>query len=109
MDIPVDISASQVRVPRRFEQHYDHGSLVTVDVMLSETSDFEGGTFETSESDDYLLAHPFEKGDLLLFLSHKYHCVAPVEAGERRVLVAEIWEGDECAINGRCEGRCGTS
>ena len=75
--------------------------------MLSNTADFTGGTFETSESDDYLLAHPFEKGDLLVFLSHKYHRVAPVEAGERHVLVAEIWEGAECTIDGRCESRNG--
>merc|ERR1711871_684408 len=31
--------------------------------------------------------------DLLLFLSHKYHCVSPVESGTRNVLVAELWEG----------------
>ena len=63
---------------------------------------FEGGQFSTLEEDDVLKSHAFEKGDLLLFLSHKYHCVAPVDAGERRVFVAEIWEGEARDCAGRC-------
>ena len=78
------------------------GSLVTVDVMLSDAAAFEGGQFSTLEEDDVLKNHAFEKGDLLLFLSHKYHCVAPVDAGERRVFVAEIWEGEARDCAGRC-------
>ena len=85
-----------------FEHHYDQGSLVTVDIMLSDSRSFEGGEFATLESDDVLQGHAFEKGDLLLFLSHKYHCVAPVDAGERRVFVAEIWEGEARDCAGRC-------
>ena len=87
-----------------FERHYDHGSLITIDIMLSDSSSFAGGAFATSEPGDYLLQHPFEKGDLLLFLSHKYHCVSPVESGVRNVLVAELWEGDERIPE---DGRCG--
>ena len=91
-----------------FERHYDHGSLITIDTMLSDSSSFAGGAFATSEPGDYLLQHPFEKGDLLLFLSHKYHCVAPVESGVRNVLVAELWEGDErIPEDGRCDERHG--
>jgi tetratricopeptide (TPR) repeat protein len=85
-----------------YERHYDQGSLVTVDVMLSDAAAFEGGQFSTLEEDDVLKNHAFEKGDLLLFLSHKYHCVAPVDAGERRVFVAEIWEGEARDCAGRC-------
>ena len=76
--------------------------------MLSDSNAFAGGAFATSESGDYMLQHPFEKGDLLLFLSHKYHCVSPVESGTRNVLVAELWEGDEReAADGRCDERHG--
>ena len=73
-----------------FERHYDHGSLITIDIMLSDSSSFAGGAFATSEPGDYLLQHPFEKGDLLLFLSHKYHCVSPVESGTPGLPVAEV-------------------
>ncbi|KAH8097457.1 hypothetical protein JL720_348 [Aureococcus anophagefferens] len=66
-----------------YEQHYDQGSLVTVDIMLSDAAAFEGGQFSTLEEDDY-------------------HCVAPVDAGERRVFVAEIWEGEARDCAGRC-------
>ena len=91
-----------------FERHYDHGSLITIDIMLSDSNAFAGGTFATSETGDYMLQHPSEKGDLLLFLSHKYHCVSPVESGVRNVLVAELWEGDErISEDGRCDLRHG--
>ena len=76
--------------------------------MLSDATAFEGGAFATSEPGDYLLQHPFEKGDLLLFLSHKYHCVSEIESGTRNVLVAELWEGDErMPEDGRCDQRHG--
>eukprot|EP01062_Namystynia_karyoxenos_P053898 TRINITY_DN4390_c0_g1_i1.p1 TRINITY_DN4390_c0_g1~~TRINITY_DN4390_c0_g1_i1.p1 ORF type:complete len:831 (+),score=158.70 TRINITY_DN4390_c0_g1_i1:78-2495(+) len=92
--------------------HYDQDSLVTVDVMLSDPKggDFAGGHFMTQESDgcgkaDYV----FEKGDAVVFVSHKYHCVAPVTAGCRRVMVLEFWKGPERGCPHRCEtvaGRC---
>lgn len=83
-------------------RHYDHGSLATVDIMLSNTADFEGGELMTLETDGALERHAFERGDLLIFQSHKYHCVAPVTAGTRNVLVCELWEGYER----RCPQRC---
>jgi hypothetical protein len=43
-----------------------------MDLMLSSTSDFEGGVFCTLEPDGSLTNHTFERGDLLIFLSHKY-------------------------------------
>jgi len=86
-------------------KHHDFGSLLTMDVMLSDpSSDFSGGTFCTLESDGRMQTHSFEQGDLLIFQSHKYHCVQPLSSGKRRVLVAEIWEG----LPRRCSRRCNT-
>lgn len=82
--------------------HYDAGSLITMDLMLSHTDDFEGGAFSTLEQDNTLLNHQFERGDLLVFLSHKFHSVSPVTQGTRQVLVCELWEG----IERRCPTRC---
>ena len=59
--------------------HLDHGSLVTVDLMLSDTSDFDGGALQTLEADGSLLTHEFERGDALFFLSHKYHAVSALK------------------------------
>ena len=47
------------------------------------------------ESDDTLHPHHFGKGDALVFLSHKAHCVRPVTSGLRQTLVMELWEGEE--------------
>ena len=85
-------------------KHHDWGSLLTLDVMLSDPgTDFEGGAFQTLE-DGAQQTHRFERGDLLIFHSHKYHSVQPVTAGRRRVLVSEIWEG----LPRRCARRCDT-
>jgi hypothetical protein len=82
--------------------HCDYGSLVTIDLMLSDTSEFDGGMFETLEPDGTLLAHPFERGDALVLLSHKWHSVTPLRRGRRNILVSEIWEG----LPRRCAQRC---
>jgi len=93
-------------------RHYDAGSCVTIDVMLSEPD--QGGSFETMErgadGTEALRAHEFRKGDAVCFPSHKYHCVQPVEAGTRVVLIMELWVGEERRCNHRCEqhfGHCG--
>ena len=70
--------------------------------MLSDTSDFEGGVLSTLEPDGSMIEHTFERGDALIFPSHKYHCVTPVTAGRRNVLVCELWEG----LPRRCPQRC---
>ena len=88
-------------------KHYDHGSLLTIDVMLSRAGDFGGGAFRTVEPDGAPVAHRFEPGDALVFVSHKPHHVAPVAHGERRVLIVELWEGDERTCAHRCEVRRG--
>lgn len=90
----------ELRDPR----HYDLDSLVTVDVMLTRRgTDFEGGDFQTMETDGTLQKHAFELGDALLFVSHKRHCVGTVTSGERSVLVCEIWRGVERNCPHRCE------
>jgi hypothetical protein len=87
----------------RQQKHFDHGSLITLDLMLSKPGeDFDGGQLQTLESDSSVLTHPFEQGDLVLFHSHKYHSVTPVTRGTRSVCVLEIWEG----LPRRCPRRC---
>ena len=86
-----------------YPTHYDAGSLVTIDVMLSDSQDYQGGEFSTLEADGHLRTHEFRKGDAICFVSHKFHCVSPVTAGRRHVLVMELWEGEERQCGHRCE------
>lgn len=91
-----------------FPHHHDAGSFLTVDVMLSDPSqDFTGGCFETLEADGSMTQHTFEKGDAMVFVSHKPHCVSQVRSGERRVLILELWEGEERTCGHRCERHWG--
>jgi len=57
-------------------------------------SGLRGGVFHTLGADG-LAAHAFERGDATFFLSQKMHSVSRLDAGERRVLVLELWEGGE--------------
>ena len=108
--------------------HYDKGSLVTVDVMLEAAK--SGGIFETVETVQLLgveaeggagsdagrggervktKSHIMMPGDALVFVSHKYHRVTRVEEGQRRVLVVELWSGVERTCGHRCDmmlGEC---
>ena len=89
--------------------HYDSGSYATIDVMLSAPGvDFEGGHFETLEADGSFDRPRFDRGDALVFCSHKKHCVRPVTKGTRRVLVLEVWFGPHRTCGHRCERREGT-
>mmetsp|Transcript_11010 Transcript_11010/g.32856 ORF Transcript_11010/g.32856 Transcript_11010/m.32856 type:complete len:237 (+) Transcript_11010:156-866(+) len=83
--------------------HVDAGSLVTVDVLLSDG--FEGGAFTTTEAGRAAShADVFRApGDAVLFVSAKAHHVARVESGERRVLVLEFWDGVPRGCPHRCE------
>eukprot|EP00747_Dinoflagellata_sp_TGD_P081442 gnl/TRDRNA2_/TRDRNA2_161301_c0_seq2.p1 gnl/TRDRNA2_/TRDRNA2_161301_c0~~gnl/TRDRNA2_/TRDRNA2_161301_c0_seq2.p1 ORF type:complete len:135 (+),score=22.27 gnl/TRDRNA2_/TRDRNA2_161301_c0_seq2:49-453(+) len=87
--------------------HYDIGSLVTVDIMLEEPN--EGGHFQSLVQHRWT-SQDFEVGDALVFVSHKYHRVDPVVLGCRRTLVLELWSGEERACGHRCDtphGVCG--
>lgn len=87
--------------------HYDAGSLLTLDIMLSTPGvDFDGGEFVAPLADGTCSRVPdFTKGDAIVFLSHKYHNIEPVTRGSRVVLVAELWEGPEK----ECPHRCNTT
>mmetsp|Transcript_111813 Transcript_111813/g.216661 ORF Transcript_111813/g.216661 Transcript_111813/m.216661 type:complete len:289 (-) Transcript_111813:358-1224(-) len=87
-------------LPDRY--HHDTDSLVTLDILLTDSSEFQGGVFQTLEADSTMNPVTWSVGDALVFVSHKYHCVQKVLAGERRVLVLEFWRGPEC----RCPHRC---
>lgn len=76
-------------------KHYDSGSTVTVDIMLTDTEEFDGGQFRTLEADGKFQAYDFEQGDALVFASHKYHCVSALTSGKRSVLVTELWTGGD--------------
>jgi hypothetical protein len=88
------------------DDHYDAGSLFTADVMLSAGSEFEGGTMQSTAVDAggvrRVTSHTFERGDLLVFLSHKTHSVSRLTSGRRRVLIIEFWQGGLCKANHRC-------
>jgi len=76
-------------------RHVDQGSLITIDVLLTERAEIAGGVLQTLEADGELTPHEWEQGDALVFLSHKYHCVSELTAGTRQVLVCELWQGTE--------------
>merc|ERR1712176_567844 len=57
-------------------EHYDAGSCVTIDIMLSQPGrDFDGGCLEFPASSHGSTPDRFHQGDALVFPSHKYHCV----------------------------------
>mmetsp|Transcript_17775 Transcript_17775/g.45973 ORF Transcript_17775/g.45973 Transcript_17775/m.45973 type:complete len:296 (-) Transcript_17775:214-1101(-) len=86
-------------------EHRDYGSLITLDVMLSDANAFEGGQFTTTGEAGRRETHAFSRGSALAFLSLKRHGVRPVTAGERRVLVVEFWQGVDVSVAGRDEGQ----
>ena len=89
--------------------HFDVGSLVTVDVMLEEGG--KGGDFQTVEvggkSGLHIQEYDFRVGDALVFVSHKLHRVSRLVEGRRRVLVVEVWGGEERFCGHRCDVREG--
>ena len=76
-------------------KHVDQGSLITIDILLTDPAEIEGGVLQTLEADGELRSHSWEQGDALVFLSHKYHCVSTLTRGTRQVLVSELWQGTE--------------
>ena len=77
------------------KRHCDQGSLITIDILLTDPADIDGGVLQTLEADGTLLDHSWEQGDALFFLSHKYHCVSELTRGTRNVMVCELWQGTE--------------
>jgi hypothetical protein len=75
--------------------HYDVDSILTIVVLLSNATDFDGGIFRTFESDNIThQEYQMEQGDALCFVSHKFHNIVPITRGIRRSLVMELWQGE---------------
>ena len=85
------------------QRHCDQGSLLTIDILLTDPAEIEGGVLQTLEADGTLLNHAWEQGDALVFLSHKYHCVSELTRGTRQVMVCELWQGTESHAPSRDE------
>ncbi|CAE7461601.1 unnamed protein product [Symbiodinium necroappetens] len=75
------------------EYHFDAGSIVTIVGLVNDKEEFTGGQFQTKEPDGHLQTHELSKGDVICFVSHKYHSITPVTSGKRQALVVELWEG----------------
>lgn len=74
--------------------HNDTDSVITLVAQLSRAEEeYEGGMFRTNELGGFQQEHPMALGDVVCFVSHKYHNVTPVTAGQRRVMVMELWQG----------------
>jgi predicted 2-oxoglutarate/Fe(II)-dependent dioxygenase YbiX len=58
--------------------HYDVDSVLTIVALLFDETTFEGGTFRTYEAYDSQHEHPMAQGDVICFVSHKYHNVVIV-------------------------------
>ena len=102
-EVPGGVPSLSVRVVEHWEYevggglqddyHYDTDSVLTIVVLLSDASDFEGGTFRTFECDGTHMEHTMDQGDAICFISHKYHNIVPLTRGKRRSLVMELWQG----------------
>mmetsp|Transcript_13683 Transcript_13683/g.25476 ORF Transcript_13683/g.25476 Transcript_13683/m.25476 type:complete len:322 (+) Transcript_13683:134-1099(+) len=102
-EVPGGVPSLSIRVVEHWEYevggglpddyHYDTDSVLTLVALLSEASDFEGGTFRTYECDNTQLEHCLDQGDVICFLSHKYHNIVPLTKGVRKSLVMELWQG----------------
>ena len=90
-----DLDGEPTRGGLHTKRHCDQGSLITVDTLLTDPTEIDGGVLQTLEADGTLLSHEWQRGDALVFLSHKYHCVSELTRGTRNVLVCELWEGTE--------------
>ena len=64
-------------IPKRFRVYYSLRAVVLA-LFSRARSLWQAGTFQTVGEDDTSLSHTFERGDLLIFQSHKYHSVTPV-------------------------------
>ena len=72
--------------------HHDTQSVTTALVMLSDPSEFRGGSVHHS-NEHGAFPTTLQSGDLLVYSSKHMHAVAPLRRGTRRVLVMEFWNG----------------
>jgi len=73
--------------------HKDHGSVLSMSILLSNAGDFGGGQLMTWGAGSAPVMHAMERGDALVFPSLKTHNVSPITSGERQTLVIELWRG----------------
>lgn len=88
--------------------HVDHGSELTMSILLSDPDSVSGGDFVTygsrkndgahdADADDddekpvVPIAHKMGRGDAILFNSGKLHNISTVTSGVRQSLVVELW------------------
>ena len=78
--------------------HLDGGTFLTVAIMLTSASEFDGGAFRIrSRADTYDSCSEnitADKGDIVAWRGFYWHGVASVTRGRRRVLVSEWWSPD---------------
>lgn len=85
-------------------QHRDAGSLLTLSVLLSDSSEYTGGDFvcwsaSDAEAAPTLHTPALTRGSGVLFVSEKRHNVREVLSGERRSFVIELWDRPSNAFN----------
>lgn len=73
--------------------HRDHGSDLSLSVLLSSHAEHSGGDFMTW-SGGRAVVHPLVQGDGVLFRSELVHNVSAVTEGVRHALVIELWEAE---------------
>ena len=73
--------------PHALKQHADTGSIMTINVALSEPDDYEGGFFQLLSS-SVLFKVP--RLSAIVFFSEASHGITPVTSGQQ-VFVTELW------------------
>ena len=73
--------------------HLDTDSVLTIVCLLANEDEYTGGIFRTNEMNDIDLEHDMCVGDVICFISHKYHNITPLISGCRKSLVMELWQG----------------
>merc|ERR1740129_2662422 len=71
-------------------EHRDGGSVYTLDILLDDPSEYDGGMFSLLQGENHIDC-ALQKGDAVIFPSHKVHNVSRVSNGRRRVLIFEFW------------------
>ena len=77
------------------EGHKDHGSALTMSILLSHAHEVGGGALMTWHDGVPVVHDSMQRGDALLFPSLKTHNVSPITRGIRHTLVVEMWRGAE--------------
>jgi len=76
--------------------HADGATLMTMVVMISKSSDYEGGSIELKDSTGQS-SYDLAAGDVIAWRGWTLHRVTPILRGARLAFVVEWWQGQECA------------